>query len=283
MLKRIIFLIGDQSQEDSVYRMKENMGEVGEMVEIRGAEERGEACISSKDRSGVIFVTDSAAVLRRLTAEGGYVIALLHDNNREEDLSAAPYAISDIEELEYASFEQAYLRLAGLPWKIAETERCIIRETTVEDVDAFYHIYAEPSITRYMDRLYEDPEEEKEYIRQYIEKVYGFYGYGLWTVLDKEDGRVIGRAGVSWREGFDIPEIGFVIAVPFQHKGYAYEVCRAVLECSSRELGFTGVQALVKRGNEASASLCRRLGFTRQGTVEDRGEEYEQYIIRLPC
>ena len=56
-----------------------------------------------------------------------------------------------------------------------------------------------------------------------------------------------------------------------------------MLECSSRELGFTGVQALVKRGNEASASLCRRLGFTRQGTVEDRGEEYEQYIIRLPC
>ena len=46
------------------------------------------------------------------------------------------------------------------------------------------------------------------------------------------------------REGFDEPELGFIIAREAQRKGYCMEACGAILEYGFRELGFERVQAL---------------------------------------
>ena len=155
----------------------------------------------------------------------------------------------------------------------------MIRETIVEDVDSFYDIYKESSITEYMEDLYADRDEEIAYIQDYIKNVYGFYGYGMWTVLDKESGKVIGRAGLSLREGYDIPELGFVIGVPWQRQGYAYEVCQAILEYGNEELDFTNFQALIMKGNEKSKRLCEKLGFVYQEMVEIEGIVYERMVL----
>lgn len=144
-------------------------------------------------------------------------------------------------------------------------------------MDSFYQIYAEPQITKYMEDLFADREDEIAYVRDYRENVYGFYGYGMWTVLLK-DGTVIGRAGISWREGSDLPELGFVIGVPWQRQGYAYEVCRAILDHAYEELGLTQVQALVMKENGESAALCEKLGFTESGERVELDEEmYVRY------
>ena len=75
--------------------------------------------------------------------------------------------------------------------------------------------------------------------------MYGFYGYGIRSILNRQDGKVIGRAGISWREEFDVPELGFVIGVPWQKQGYAYEVCSAILNYAWKDIGFKQIQALV--------------------------------------
>jgi RimJ/RimL family protein N-acetyltransferase len=80
-----------------------------------------------------------------------------------------------------------------------------------------------------MEPLYEEVDEERAYARDYIEKVYAFYDFGIWTVVEKTSGEVIGRAGICYREGYEDPELGFMIGVPWQGKGLATEVCRAVL------------------------------------------------------
>ena len=56
-----------------------------------------------------------------------------------------------------------------------------------------------------------DKDKETQYIQDYIKNVYEFYGFGMWTVVEKASGQVIGRAGVSYREGFSLPELGFMI------------------------------------------------------------------------
>lgn len=159
-----------------------------------------------------------------------------------------------------------------------ETGRCLVRETMVEDVEEFYRIYAEPSITYYMEDLFPDPEDEREYVKNYIREIYGFYGYGMWTILDRESNQIIGRAGLSWREGFDVPELGFLTAVSHQRKGYAYEVCKAIVEYGENELGFQEIQALVRKENEASVCLCRKLGFRWENEAVDRGIGYERFV-----
>lgn len=228
-----------------------------------------------------LYVTDQAEVYTALHKKGFYVLPCLCEDNRNASFPGAPYAVEKLEELDFASLDRIYRRLAGLPWEILETDRLLVRETVVEDVDCFYRIYEEPSVTAYMEALCEDRDEEIAYIESYIEKVYAFYGYGMWTVLEKASGEVIGRAGISWREGYDLPELGFVIGVPWQGRGYALEVCEGILEYAGETLEMKKIQALVRPGNERSVRLCGKLGFKQCGETETDGKTHFLLIKRL--
>ena len=54
-----------------------------------------------------------------------------------------------------------------------------------------------------------------------------------------------------------MPELGFVIGVPWQRQGYADEVCSAILRYEGKDIGFKQIQALVMEHYETSSSLCR--------------------------
>lgn len=222
----------------------------------------------------IFTITDCEEWARKLKSAGEPVAVYLHPDNEGQDLSGFLYAVEDPEDIDMAYMEKACRRMLGMPWEILETARCVVRETMVEDVDDFYEIYSEPEITKHMDNLYPEKEQEKEYIRQYIEQVYTFWEFGVWTVVEKASGAVIGRAGFSYREGYEEPEIGFIIGVPWQRKGYAEEVCRAILAYGKETLGFGKVQALVRPGNDASIKLCGKLGFQEEGVVSIDGVEH---------
>lgn len=223
---------------------------------------------------GTLFVTDETDAAKRLREQGEAVLIWLHEGNREQDFSGFRFAVEDPEDVGADYAEKVYRRCKGLPWIVLETKRCLVRETVPEDVEAFYEIYSNPAMTKFMEGLYPDKEQEKAYVRDYIEKVYGFYGFGVWTVVEKETGAVIGRAGFSYREGCETPELGFLIGVPWQGQGYAREACGAILDYGWKELGFQAVQALVETGNEASLRLCDGLGFRAEQEVSFNGREY---------
>ena len=111
--------------------------------------------------------------------------------------------------------------------------------------------------------------------------MYYFYKYGVRTICDKVTGQVIGRAGYSNREGYEAPELGFVIGVPWQKKGYATEVCRALLKYGREELGFERVQMLVMPENGVSLHLAEKLGFSRRDQVTWEGILYERLLMEL--
>lgn len=197
------------------------------------------------------------------------------------DFQGISYAVTDIEDLDDNYLERIWQRYRGIPWKICETERCLVRESVPEDVDSFYEIYRDREITEYMENLYEDREKERQYIRDYIEKVYAFYGFGMWTVCLKEAGEVIGRAGISMREGFEEPELGYVIGKTWQRQGIATEVCREILNYAGNELGLEQIRALMHPENVASQRLCHRLGFCYEKEIEVDGIFYRSYRIEI--
>ncbi|MCM1027705.1 MAG: GNAT family N-acetyltransferase [Roseburia sp.] len=238
--------------------------------------------IHTKETQGRLYVTDDEETAVRLRDSGEAVLIYLHEGNRDRMFSGFSYGVEDPENLEEEYLEKAFRRLKGLPWHILETERCLIRETTPEDVDAFYEIYRDPAITEFMEGLYPEKEQERAYIREYREKVYTFYEFGVWTVLEKSSGSVIGRAGFSYREGYDEPELGFIIGVPWQRRGYAEEVCRAILEYGWNALGFERVQVLVETGNRASLHLCEKLGFRGREEVILEGRPHFRLVLSGP-
>jgi RimJ/RimL family protein N-acetyltransferase len=158
----------------------------------------------------------------------------------------------------------------GIPWDIAQTDRLLIREIIVDDIPRLYELYADESITRYMEPLFPSMEQEIEYTHDYIHNVYRFYGYGMWIIVEKKSNLVVGRVGLEYKEGFEGLELGFMLGVEYQHKGYAYEACDAVLKYGVCELFQTKFCAFVDENNTPSIKLCRKLGFTQCGREDNR-------------
>lgn len=233
------------------------------------------------EEDGVLWITDRGQRAQELLRQGCPVLAWLHEDNRNEDFSGVRYACEDIRELDHDYLEKVYRRYVGIPWDILTTDRCFVRETVTEDLDELYAIYAVPSITKYTEGLYPERAQEEAYLQDYTENMYYFYNYGVWTICDKTTGQVIGRAGFSNREGYEDPELGFVIGAPWQRQGYATEVCKALLEYGKEELGFEQVQMLVMPENEVSLRLGGKLGFHRQDQVTLEGILYERLLLEL--
>lgn len=262
-LQKIQVLLKEMSYGAQFRRLGEKLIEDGVRLEVTEIE----AFSLPKSEEGLLFVTDDAEIARKLAENNRFVVAFLHEGNKEKNFSVVRYAMEHPEELETSYFERVYRRLKGLPCEVLETKRCLIRETTQDDVEAFYEIYRNPQITEFMEDLYPEVEQEKEYVREYIEKVYGFYDFGVWTIVEKISGEIIGRAGFSYRAGFEAPELGFVIGVPWQRKGFAFEVCCAILEYGKEALGFETVNVMVRPKNTASLNLCEKLGFGKREVV----------------
>lgn len=234
-----------------------------------------------------VRITESAGEAEYFSASRIPYIVWLNEGNREQHFPDGAYCVENLSDIDAQFLERVYRRFKGIPWDIVETQRLRIREITVGDVPRLYELYRDKSITRFMEPLFAEPEQEIEYTREYIRNIYGFYGFGMWVIEHKKSGQVIGRAGLEYREGFDGLELGFMLGVPYQHKGYAYEACSAVLSYGVRELGQKEYCSYIAGDNSASIRLCGRLGFVPKGTVWLREtnfdgmaveKEYIQYV-----
>ncbi len=196
-----------------------------------------------------------------------------NDKSQSSYLEGVKYVLEgeggfDSEKFDDDYFEEVYRRLRHIPLDILETERCFLRETWIPDLDSFYGIYSDPSVTRYMEDLLERSEEEK-YTENYRDLIYEIYGHGIWTVCLKETGEIIGRAGLDERTGYDRPELGFLIGTKWQRQGLAEEVCRGILKwASENEIG--EVMSITEPENIASVNLLTKLGFTKSGPFDDK-------------
>ena len=101
----------------------------------------------------------------------------------------------------------------------------------------------------------------------------------MWLITLKGIGEVIGRAGLEYKEGYEGLEIGFMLGVKYQHQGYAYEACSAILEYGREWLGMAAYRAIVHKDNVPSRWLCERLGFRLNETAADIEGGYVEYQI----
>ena len=203
-------------------------------------------------------------------------------NGEEAECITLPVAFQSLEGIDFDWLNRIWQRKQNIPWRILNTKRCYLEELSLEDLDELYEIYEAPGMTAYVEPLY-DREKEEEYERAYIKNMYGFFGYGMWLVREKETDKLIGRAGLENHEydGEWELEIGYLIAVPYQRQGYAYEVCRAVIEYAREYLEYDSINCRIEPDNKASVTLAKKLGFQRIGTLEEDGHCYDRYRLTL--
>lgn len=187
--------------------------------------------------------------------------------------------VEGFEEVDADFLEKMYQRHYRIPWTILETERCVVRELSLEDLDGLFELYADDGMDAYTEPLY-PYEEEKEFQRAYIENMYRYFGYGMWLVFEKKTGELIGRAGLEHREYNDVVELelGYLIGRKYQGKGYATEVCTAILDYAKENAGFERINTVIQDGNDVSIALSKKLGFEQKESYEMDGKIMHRFI-----
>ena len=206
---------------------------------------------------GIVKSNDSVAQLE------AHDIAVLGYEQSESEMLTTYYVVQDLSVIEPRDLDIVYDRFHKQPIYILETDRCILREHTLDDYDAIRDLYQDESMTEYMEPLFE-PDEEKEYLGKYIELIYKMFGYGLWLIIDKISGEVIGRAGVEYKDSCikdDQFELSYQVKKEWQGKGIATEVCGEIIKYTFNILGKSSIIARIDRGNTASIRVVDKLGF----------------------
>ena len=222
-----------------------------------------EAKADSDDRFGLfcIAICDSQEAINVFRRQQIPVIAYEADESIRLD---NPYILQSFLGVDISYLVKVHHRTLGLPLDVLETKRTKIREFAMDDLDALFYLYSGDHITDYIEPLY-PYEEEKEYEKNYIKNVYGLYDYGMWLVIDKDTNEVIGRAGVESKTDFYEVELGYCIRRDYQHKGYATEVCEAIIAYTFDVLEKKRIYANVDEKNEYSRKLLKKLGFKENG------------------
>ena len=266
-----------QIPEQEVSLLRENLAGIKQTTFVLIKKEEAFHKLSEKRSRELIFLSSDQSLLD--LARDVDVPAIAYQKPETDTFLHADMVVEGFEEVDMIFLQRVYERHFNIPWTILETKRCIVRELELSDMDDLFSMYAEPGMTDYMEGLYEY-EEELEYQKAYIENMYRFYGYGMWLVFEKKTGTLIGRAGVEHREELNGDmELGYAIRTSFQHQGYAYEVCQAIVQYAREELQAHLLHCLIEKGNVISEKLAVKLGFSYCGDREIDGTLMSDYQI----
>jgi RimJ/RimL family protein N-acetyltransferase len=157
---------------------------------------------------------------------------------------------------------------------IAETERLRIRKYKTEDAETILQLLNSDGWIRNIgDRNIRSVADAEKYINDVLRKGYDEMGYGFYALELKEDGSVIGMAGLVKRPELDNSDIGFALLPVHEGKGFAHEACKTLMEVAKNEFGLQRLLAIVLESNTRSVGLLERLGFTRRGIENIKGED----------
>lgn len=213
-----------------------------------------------------VTVSDDNEALLAAAAAGRAIIGIWDPSVRPlgAGFDACLYLVCEMEAADDMLLEKAVRRQYGLPWIIAQTKRLLIREFTKDDP-----LEAESADDG--DGVFSDRARREDY----IDNQYRFHECGLWALVLKKSGVIIGKAGIT------AGELGYHIYGPFRGRGYAFEACSAILGYAEEELGLRHVRIKTGEGNEASVRLAEALGFSRTEDTEQKSEgilTFEKYM-----
>ncbi|WP_104091579.1 GNAT family N-acetyltransferase [Arthrobacter sp. GMC3] len=153
------------------------------------------------------------------------------------------------------------------------TERLVLRPWEDSDVDFVYDLYSRWVVQRFIGtepRVMESLAEAAERVRRF--QAIEHPVHGIWAVTRKTDGLAVGTlllkpipaSGEEPLTASDDVEIGWHFHPDHWGNGYASEAATAVLE-HAFEGGLDHVVAVTNPANEASQSVCRRIGMEHKG------------------
>ena len=167
---------------------------------------------------------------------------------------------------------------------ILETERLQLREFIPQDADALATVLSDPETMRYYPAAL-----DRAGVSAWIERNrrrYADAGHGLWAMVLKSNGEVIGDCGLTPQnvDGADEIELGYHVRRDLWGQGYAPEAARACRDYGFSRLGADRLISLIRPENLPSRRVAEKVGLTLWKQVMWRDFPHCVYMIpKGPC
>ncbi|EAI7237061.1 glutamine-hydrolyzing GMP synthase [Campylobacter upsaliensis] len=181
---------------------------------------------------------------------------------------------------------------------ILETPRTYLRPYRLDDLEDLHKILDEKTMYAWGHAF--SKQECKDWIEQQLQR-YQKYGFGLWAVVDKASGEIIGNAGLNYENitlvsdetkvdevdssgesQCEILELGYIINHRFWGQGLGLEVARACAKYAFSKLGVKELYCLIKEDNAPSLKLAKKLGMRVVGKniKHYKGQELAHFVLK---
>jgi [ribosomal protein S5]-alanine N-acetyltransferase len=163
---------------------------------------------------------------------------------------------------------------------ILETSRLVLREFCLEDAEALTAVLGDPETMRYYPAAL-DRAGVEQWIARNLRR-YATDGHGLWAMVGKETGELIGDCGLTRQDvdGTNEMEIGYHVRRDLWRRGLATEAARAC-----RDHGFTAfplerLVSIIRVENVPSHRVAEKNGMTLWKEVTRAGLTHVVYALR---
>lgn len=142
-----------------------------------------------------------------------------------------------------------------------ETSRLQLRHFTLEDFDDLFRLYSDPEVMRYLSPRTKEQTQTSLY--KHIEH-WQAHNFGMWAVIHKESGKLIGRCGLSWLANTPEIELGYLFDKSYWRQGLATEAAIATLKYGFGEINLQRIVAIARPQNTASMRVIEKVGMKYQ-------------------
>ena len=162
---------------------------------------------------------------------------------------------------------------------VLETKRLILREMALYDVDDLLEVLSDPEAMQFYPQPF-DRQMTQTWIERNIQR-YAQHGFGLWALILKQTGKLIGDCGLVVQEvdGVEEIEIGYHIRRDLWGKGFATEAAQVCCDYGFSPLGFGKLISLINPANIASCRVAEKNGMKLIKEIEWRDKPICVYAI----
>ena len=166
--------------------------------------------------------------------------------------------------------------------QIIETERLIIREFNMYDIDSLSIILLDQEVMKYSFRRINSLNDIESFIENCLNN-YKKFGFGQWAVINKKNSQLIGICGLNsdFNDDNTIIHVNYRFAKAYLGFGFASEALASILNFAQVSKKIKILYALVEPANVKSVSIALNLGFhyQKETTYKRRKLAYYKKIL----
>jgi RimJ/RimL family protein N-acetyltransferase len=146
---------------------------------------------------------------------------------------------------------------------IFETQRLQCRKLTLDDVHALLEVYGDADAMRWVGDGSPLTEDEARQWLQVTENNYRKRGYGMFALVEKSSGNVIGFCGIVHPGGQQEAEVKYAFLRSHWGQGFATEAVKELISYGKQQHGLAYVLATVAPEHAASQKVLSKVGMSK--------------------